>query len=274
MARLRAEWVPSSEGRSPSEVLPDDTLYAAFHFFRQQAGEVEFVQVAMPAGGGSQPAVNLRVSRIDKRPGPEYHRAVPAQGAFDPAGFVAQPLAGDDQRMRVLLDKREIHDALMRYCRGCDRADENLLRSVVHPDAVFRRGDQTWEGPDAIVRDLVQRTRRADKSLHTVTNELIEVDGDTAQAEFYWIAYAVRNSDGRTFASENCGRYVDRWERRADGHWRIAHRLYLIEWSRADEVGETPAEIKRFGSGLQSRSDPSYLAVAAEPAPGGRAKLR
>lgn len=188
-----------------------------------------------------------------------------ASGAFDPAGFVGKPVAGDDQRLRLLLEKQEIHDALMRYCRGCDRADEELLRSVVHADAVFRRGGRTWEGPDAIVGDLIERTRRAERSLHTVTNELIEIDGDMAHAEFYWIAYGVRSSEGRTFASENAGRYVDRWERREDRHWRIAHRLYLIEWSRSEEISDLLPEMKLFGSGLQSRSDPSYLAVAGEP---------
>ena len=32
--------------------------------------------------------------------------------------------------LRILVDKQEIHEALMRYCRGVDRGDERLTLSV------------------------------------------------------------------------------------------------------------------------------------------------
>lgn len=77
---------------------------------------------------------------------------------LDVAGFIEQPIASADDRLRNLLDEREIHQVLMRYCRGCDRGDEDSLRSVVHPDAVFERGPQSWYWVDDIVADLLQRT--------------------------------------------------------------------------------------------------------------------
>ena len=37
-----------------------------------------------------------------------------------------------ERALRVLLDKQEIHEVLMRYCRGIDRCDSELLHSVYH----------------------------------------------------------------------------------------------------------------------------------------------
>jgi len=38
--------------------------------------------------------------------------------------------------VQTLLDKQEVYELLMRYCRAIDRCDEPLLRSVYHPDVV------------------------------------------------------------------------------------------------------------------------------------------
>ena len=45
-----------------------------------------------------------------------------------------------ERALRVLLDKQEIHEVLMRYCRGIDRCDAELLHSVYHPDATDDHG--------------------------------------------------------------------------------------------------------------------------------------
>ena len=38
-----------------------------------------------------------------------------------------------ERALQVLLDKQEIHKVLMRYCRGIDRCDAELLCSVYQP---------------------------------------------------------------------------------------------------------------------------------------------
>ena len=40
-----------------------------------------------------------------------------------------------DLAVQLLLDKQEIYEVILRYCRGIDRLDEELLLSVFHPDA-------------------------------------------------------------------------------------------------------------------------------------------
>ncbi|WP_221890845.1 nuclear transport factor 2 family protein [Microbispora sp. KK1-11] len=33
-------------------------------------------------------------------------------------------------------DQQEIHEVVLRYCRGVDRLDMDLVRSAYHPDAI------------------------------------------------------------------------------------------------------------------------------------------
>ena len=49
-----------------------------------------------------------------------------------------------DIDVRAIADRQEIHDVLARYCRGVDRADPELLRSVYHEGA-RHRGEQDLE---------------------------------------------------------------------------------------------------------------------------------
>ena len=44
------------------------------------------------------------------------------------------------QRLQHLLDRQEIYDCLVRYCRGVDRLDSELILSAYHPDAIDDHG--------------------------------------------------------------------------------------------------------------------------------------
>jgi ketosteroid isomerase-like protein len=177
-------------------------------------------------------------------------------GAFDPKGFVPQAPTSDAERLRVLLDKQEIHDVLMRYCRALDREDELLLRTVVQPDSVWVRGTNVQRGND-VVTDLMGMGKSSNTGLHTICNELIEVYGDVALSECYWVAYSTSIADGKDYTAEVAGRYVDRWERREDRQWKIAHRTFLIEWMRYEPTVKRDLG-RDFKSGLRSRQDISY----------------
>ena len=41
-----------------------------------------------------------------------------------------------DSQLQELLDKQALYEVVARYCRGVDRADEELVRSAYHPDAI------------------------------------------------------------------------------------------------------------------------------------------
>ena len=85
----------------------------------------------------------------------------------------------DDQTLaalRVLLDKQAIHEVLMRYCRGIDRCDEELLRSVYHHDATDNHGQFNGKAAD-FVPWAIKSLRRDERTTHFLCNELIEVEG-------------------------------------------------------------------------------------------------
>lgn len=44
------------------------------------------------------------------------------------------------ESLQELVDKRALAEVVMRYCRGVDRADEELIVSCFHPDAVDEHG--------------------------------------------------------------------------------------------------------------------------------------
>ncbi|GBD14763.1 hypothetical protein HRbin25_00645 [bacterium HR25] len=159
--------------------------------------------------------------------------------------------------LQELLDRQAIYDCLVRYCRGIDRCDAELVRSVYHPDAYddhgpFFRGSG-YEFADKVV-GMLQRYKC---TTHFIGNHRVELDGDVAYAETYVIAYhRFQRRDGREYDFVFAGRYIDRFERR-DGEWKIAHRVVTHDWNRIDPVGET-WDPRDMTPGLRSREDAVY----------------
>lgn len=141
-------------------------------------------------------------------------------------------------KLQALVDKDEIRDQLMRYSRGVDRFDAQLIDSVYWPDAWDEHGPAgTLRGADCS-RVLIGRMRANYKvQQHCLCNILIELKGDTAYVESYFLNFLVIDRNGRDVTRSFGGRYIDRFERR-NGEWRIAHRVMVHDWSRLDEVVE------------------------------------
>ena len=173
------------------------------------------------------------------------------------------------RKVQELIDKQEIRDVLARYCRGVDRRDKSLILSVYHANATddygtFRGGPQELlqqnaaEPPGATVT----------ASTHFVGNMLIQIDGETAAAETYFLAIQERSIAGSVFTRVRAGRYVDAL-RKSDGVWRIASRKVVDDWSRMDEVAGPAFQTGRH-RGQRTAADPSYelAALKALSSPG------
>jgi hypothetical protein len=141
-------------------------------------------------------------------------------------------------RLREVADRQEIHQTLMRYCRGVDRADEDLINSAFHPGAVDDHG--TPRPATELAHGVAHGSQP--QLMHFTGNVLIDLDGDTAFVESYFMSFSPQEEDGVTSTRTRAGRYVDRFERR-DGAWKIAHRLVVDEWARLDELTKSPAGI-------------------------------
>jgi ketosteroid isomerase-like protein len=161
--------------------------------------------------------------------------------------------------LQVLLDKQEIHEVLMRYCRGIDRCDAELLHSVYHLDATDDHGLFKGKAVDFVPWAL-KSLGRDEGTSHYIANELIEVEGDVAYCESYFFAVHRRqNKDGTKADLIFAGRYVDQFERRG-GLWKIAHRQVVFDRSRIDKI-EKAFSIEEYVCGKRSREDPVYKRV-------------
>ncbi len=166
-----------------------------------------------------------------------------------------------------LLAKHEIHEVMMRYCRGVNRLDAGLVRSCFHPDAFEDHGAFKGSAVDFSAAFTPERFTAFKSMFHLVGNELVEIDGDRAAHEAYFVGCNRYDDDsGQEMDAFFGGRYLSVFERREAGPWLIARRTVVNDWSRMDPV--TPwSPAGQFVQGKFSRDDLVYrLLEAAAPA--------
>ncbi|MET0910849.1 MAG: nuclear transport factor 2 family protein [Ilumatobacteraceae bacterium] len=141
--------------------------------------------------------------------------------------------------LRRLIDRQAIDDCIHRYARGLDRRDETLLRSAYHPDAVEDHGPYVG-GVDGLVTYLLQVHERFPGYQRHVTTRNVEIDGDQAHAESYFVSIVRR--EGAAQLMVTAGRYVDRLDKR-EGDWKIANRVTVLEWHGALDGGAIDGDV-------------------------------
>ncbi|MTD17110.1 nuclear transport factor 2 family protein [Nakamurella sp. YIM 132087] len=184
---------------------------------------------------------------------------------------MARTLEELDAIVADLQDRSAIRDVLMRYSRGVDRLDRDLLLSVYHPDAIDDHG--VFIGTAEAFADwaIGMHTTTHVSHQHAIFNISIDLDGDVAHTESYYMFVGL-NREGKPLTMGG-GRYMDRFEKR-DGRWAIAARVCLRDWAQLDAVPEhldqsamtavkglAPQVIEAMRTGPQparDRSDPSY----------------
>lgn len=135
-----------------------------------------------------------------------------------------------DEAWRSLADKQACVELVYRLARAIDRCDEPLLRSLFHSDATDDHGVFHGTASDFVswVMPVLHGMRRTQ---HFIGQVLIELDGELARGESYFIAHhQLPQADGPDSFMIAAGRYLDRFERRAGG-WRIAHRQAVYDWN-------------------------------------------
>ncbi len=122
-------------------------------------------------------------------------------------------------------DRQDIADVLLRYATGIDRRDWTLFRTVFTDDCELDYGEVgAWKGVDAVTEFMQQAHALAGHTMHRLTNQVITVDGDSAQARTY-IDALIMLADN-TSGVNAAGFYDDDIVRTEDG-WRIARRRFL-----------------------------------------------
>ncbi len=164
---------------------------------------------------------------------------------FQRPSLVSQ-LAGKDEklspRLQAAVDKSEITDVLVKFARGIDRVDENLLRSVIHHDATLDFGPGLFQGTGSdYVHWVLSVLQGFRTSHHMIGNVYIELESDVALVESYFQAYfRIEKPIGREDVFLG-GRNLDRFERRPSGSsgvWKIVHRKQLLDWARTEAASD------------------------------------
>jgi 3-phenylpropionate/cinnamic acid dioxygenase small subunit len=122
-------------------------------------------------------------------------------------------------------DRQDIADVLVRYATGIDRRDWPLFRTVFTDDCQLDYGEVgSWRGVDAVTEFMQQAHALAGHTMHRLTNQVITVDGDSAQARTYVDALIMLadNNSGVNAA----GFYDDEFVRTERG-WQIARRRFI-----------------------------------------------
>jgi 3-phenylpropionate/cinnamic acid dioxygenase small subunit len=131
-------------------------------------------------------------------------------------------------------DRQDITEVLLRYATGIDRRDWSLFRAVFTDDCDLDYGEiGAWQGVDAVTDFMQQAHAAAGRTLHRLTNPVIVVDGDRAEARTY-VDALVMLTDNKS-AVNGIGYYDDEMVRTAAG-WRIARRRFTTV--RVATVGE------------------------------------
>jgi hypothetical protein len=163
-----------------------------------------------------------------------------------------------ERKLQYLTDRQEIRDVVTRVARGNDRFDAELHSSCYHPDGFHEVASRPIPGPEIGEHANSSHGRICQQSLHHVTMQLCEIDGDVAHAESYVIGMFLDN-DGKR-ARILSGRYLDRLEKR-NGAWKIAVRrapVEIIMEGSAAMINMSFFRQRGYLKGVRDRSDLSY----------------
>jgi hypothetical protein len=159
-----------------------------------------------------------------------------------------------------LVDREAISSCLLRYARGVDRADADLIRSAFWEDAHDSHGTVNGTVDDFL--DFFM-PRQADRQVaqHFITNHAVELRRGSAASEAYFmsVAKSVHDSDVELVG----GRYLDTFEKRRD-EWRIARRLVVLDWQTIADGATMATRLATANLGSRTRSDPSYDILTTE----------
>ncbi|OAA23901.1 SnoaL-like domain-containing protein [Frankia sp. EI5c] len=168
-----------------------------------------------------------------------------------------------EDRLRELLDKQDIREAVLRYARGIERLDAETLASAFHDDVIYEHHIGTPSPPYSNARELAELiVELARKSPLTakflaVPSTLIELAGNVAYVESHALALNVFATPEGEVTHWRGIRWLDRFERRDS--WKIAHRVILHSgFERYEPAAPSPASAS-FHPDSQSRNHPDDL---------------
>jgi hypothetical protein len=161
-------------------------------------------------------------------------------------------------RVRELTDRAEIRECMMRYARGMDRRDREVLRSAYHDGAIDDHVGFVGDVDDFIDWAFAYHATQT-RYQHYLLNHTAELAGDTAHAETYYLFVGTDREPANHMTSSG-GRYVDRLERR-NGRWAIVASVCVVEWiteSASSITEDVVGMLSPTQTPTKDGTDPSY----------------
>ncbi len=171
-----------------------------------------------------------------------------------------------DPEVQRLVDIQAIRDVVLRYARGIDRVDREMVRDCYWPDATDEHGSFMGTRDEYVAWVFDRLLPRYVMTMHFIGNILVEVEpgADLARSETYGVAYHRVDSAKVEHNLRTGFRYVDDFAKR-DGQWRIARRTCTLEWTlhtEPDRWWDAPPTHRR---GARDRTDPVYWPLGGDP---------
>jgi len=137
----------------------------------------------------------------------------------------------------LMRDEWEIRKLAMMYARTVDRADGAGFAALFTEDAAVEGPGFRVKGYDQLFGNPGMLKQMYTSTMHTVMNQTVTINGDTAEGETYCIAYHLNKPDaeGKYTRLDWAIRYQDKYVRR-DGKWLYTHRQLLVEWTELSTV--------------------------------------
>jgi hypothetical protein len=153
-------------------------------------------------------------------------------------------------------DRAAIREVVLRYCRGVDRLDMELVRSAYHPNAIDHHTG--FSGTvDEYIAWVSTALQRLTGTMHIIGNQLIELSGEVAVSETYGTAVHWGSPADEPRNNFTSGfRYVDLMTFEG-GRWAIRERWAVREWTRSD-AGRFVAKEGVGPTGRRDHDDPLY----------------
>jgi SnoaL-like domain len=131
-------------------------------------------------------------------------------------------------RLQELWDREQIRELVARYCRAVDRMQFEDGKALYFGDATEDHGvyrGSAWGLMDFFGQLLTEEY----VGHHQLGQSIIEIDGDRALCETYFICAMAWNAPGQPLSFADVrGRYLDHLGR-VEAGWQIAERVAILD---------------------------------------------
>jgi len=136
----------------------------------------------------------------------------------------------------TIADEQALLHLANRYAQAVDRRDAEALISLFTADGGIDRPGASWRGHEQLRGIVARLTSLYASTFHTVRNQAVTIDGDTAEGETYSVAmHMMPPGNGAPKRMDMGIRYQDRFVRQ-DGNWLFASRQLIVDWIETTEL--------------------------------------